>query len=44
VLALCDGRALADIERAMLARHPELFTSLDQASIFVAEVVTRYAK
>jgi 16S rRNA G966 N2-methylase RsmD len=44
VLAFCDGRPLADIERAVFERHHGLFTSLDQASVFVAEVVTRYAK
>ena len=43
VLDLCDGvRALAEIERAAYERHPDLFTSLDLAQTFVAEVVARY--
>lgn len=44
VLELCDGaRSVAEIEREMLRRHPELFGDLSQAAAFVAEVVTRYA-
>lgn len=45
VLELCDGeRPLADIECAVLARHPELFPSRAEAAVFVAEVVTRYTE
>ncbi len=45
VLELCDGvRKLGDIEREIATRHPELFTSLRDASLFVAEVVTRYTQ
>lgn len=44
VLELCDGaRDLSTIEREVLARHPDLFSSLNDAAAFVAEVVTRYA-
>ncbi len=44
VLQLVDGRrTLAEIERDVFARHPDLFTSPGQAAMFVAEVVTRYA-
>jgi SAM-dependent methyltransferase len=44
VLELCDGhRTLAEIERELLRRHPELFPSLKEAAVFVAEVVTRYS-
>jgi len=44
VLELCDGvRSLADIEQEVYRRHPGLFRSLDDAAIFVAEVVTRYS-
>jgi protein arginine N-methyltransferase 1 len=42
VLALCDGRPLAEIEREVFARHRELFRSEAAAQAFVAEVVTRY--
>jgi hypothetical protein len=45
VLELCDGmRCLADIEREMHARHPDLFSSASDAGAFVAEVVTRYSR
>jgi len=44
VLELCDGhRPLGDIEREVFRRHSELFRSPDEAAVFVAEVVTRYA-
>lgn len=44
VLELCDGvRSVAEIEREVLRRHPELFGDLSEAAAFVAEVVTRYA-
>jgi hypothetical protein len=44
VLDLCDGaRTLADIESALLDRHPELFADRAGAAAFVAEVVTRYS-
>jgi type I protein arginine methyltransferase len=44
VLTLCDGtRPLAQIERELLHRHPDLFPSLSNAATFVAEVVTRYS-
>jgi len=45
VLRLCDGRrALAEIEREVYARHPDLFGSLGEAAGFVTEVVTRYSR
>jgi protein arginine N-methyltransferase 1 len=45
VLRLCDGHhTLADIERAVFDGHPELFTSPNEAALFVAEVVTRYGR
>jgi protein arginine N-methyltransferase 1 len=44
VLELCDGvRSLADIERAVFDRHSSLFPSRDNAVVFVAEVLARYA-
>jgi protein arginine N-methyltransferase 1 len=44
VLELCDGqRPLAEIEREVLARHPDVVSSPSAAAVFVAEVVTRYA-
>ena len=44
VLTLCDGsRPLAQVERELLHRHPDLFPSLSKAATFVAEVVTRYS-
>lgn len=43
LLALCDGRhSLAEIEREMQRRHPDLFSTPAGAQAFVAEVVTRY--
>lgn len=45
VLALCDGRRdLASIERAVFERHRSLFRSEAEASVFVAEVVSRYSE
>jgi hypothetical protein len=45
ILTLCDGhRSLAEIEREVFRRHPELFPSTGDAQAFVAEVVTRYAE
>jgi hypothetical protein len=44
VLELCDGRrTLAEIEQELLRRHPNLFPSLNEAAVFIAEVVTRYS-
>ncbi len=43
VLALCDGRhALRDIEQEVLARHPDVLRSAEDAAVFVAEVVSAY--
>jgi protein arginine N-methyltransferase 1 len=45
VLELTDGRRpLAEIERELLRRHPDLFPSLREAAVYVAEVVTRYTR
>ena len=45
VVDLCDGvRSNREIEGEVFARHPQLFQSLDEATAFVAEVVTRYAR
>jgi protein arginine N-methyltransferase 1 len=45
VLTLCDGqRSLADVEREVFVRHPNLFTSIHEAAAFVAETVTRYTR
>ncbi|HEX4348132.1 MAG TPA: hypothetical protein VHZ73_11195, partial [Vicinamibacterales bacterium] len=45
VLELCDGvRTLADVERELFARHPDVCPSAAAASTFVAEVVTRYTR
>jgi protein arginine N-methyltransferase 1 len=45
VLRLCDGdHALADIERAVYEEHADLFSSPEEAAMFVAEVVTRYGR
>jgi protein arginine N-methyltransferase 1 len=45
VLELCDGtRSLEAIEREVYGRHHELFESPADASVFVAEVVTRYTQ
>jgi len=43
VLELCDGRPLAEIERELLARHGDVVATPEDAAVFVAEVVTRYA-
>ncbi len=44
LLELCDGlRSVADIERALLARHPELFPAQRDAAVFAAEVLAIYA-
>jgi hypothetical protein len=44
VLELCDGqKTLSEIEKEVYRRHPALFRSLDEAGVFVAEVVTRYS-
>lgn len=44
VVDLCDGvRSNSEIERQVFERHPELFPTIDDATAFVAEVVTRYA-
>jgi Ribosomal protein L11 methyltransferase (PrmA) len=44
VLILCDGqRPLSAIEQEVYRSHPELFRSLGQAAVFVAEVITRYS-
>jgi SAM-dependent methyltransferase len=43
ILELVDGhRPLGEIEIEMLRRHPNLFPSLKEAAVYVAEVVTRY--
>jgi protein arginine N-methyltransferase 1 len=45
VLELCDGvRPLAEIEQEVFARHDTLFSSLSDAALFVAEVVSRYTR
>lgn len=45
VFDLCDGaRTVVEIERDLLARHPELFPSPGDASAFAAEVLTVYAR
>ena len=45
VLELCDGRRRLDaIERAVWRKHRPLFRSLADAQLFVAEVVTAYAR
>jgi hypothetical protein len=45
VLELCDGiRPFAEIEREILVRHPSLFRSPSDASVFVTEVVSRYSE
>lgn len=44
-LQLCDGRrSLREVEDLVYARHPALFASRAQASAFVAEVVSGYAR
>ena len=45
VVNLCDGvRTVGEIEEELLRLHPNLFRSRDEAAVFVAEVVTRYAE
>ena len=45
VVNLCDGkRTVSEIEQELLKRHPNLFRNRDEAAVFVAEVVTRYAE
>ena len=44
ILELCDGATpLAAIEREVFTRYPTLFRSATDASVFVAEVVSRYS-
>ncbi|MBA2506062.1 MAG: 50S ribosomal protein L11 methyltransferase [Thermoleophilaceae bacterium] len=44
VLSLCDGdRPLAAVEEELYRRHGDLFPSPEDAALFAAEVVTRYA-
>lgn len=44
VLELVDGRRpLQEVELELFRRHPDLFPSLKQAAVFVAEAITRYA-
>jgi protein arginine N-methyltransferase 1 len=45
VLELCDGtRPLEEVERAVFARHGDLFASAADAQMFVSEVVTGYTR
>jgi hypothetical protein len=45
VVNLCDGfRSLTEIEDEVFRRHPNVFHTREEAEIFVAEVVTRYAE
>ena len=45
VLELCDGaRSVLDVERELLLRHPALFTTEREASVFAAEVLAVYAR
>jgi protein arginine N-methyltransferase 1 len=45
VVNLCDGmRTLTEIEDEVFRLHPHLFRNREEASLFVAEVVTRYAE
>lgn len=45
VVNLCDGiRTVSEIEEELMRLHPKLFGSREEAAIFVAEVVTRYAE
>ncbi len=45
ILELCDGsRTLAEIEDEVYRRHADQFATRDRAAVFVAEVVTRYAR
>lgn len=45
VLELCDGiRTVREIERLVADRHPDLFSEPQAAEIFVAEVLSVYAR
>ena len=45
VLELCDGsHPLAEVERGLFERHPDLFATPAEAAVFAAEVVTRYTR
>lgn len=45
VINLCDGiRTLAEIENEVFCLRPDLFQTREEAAVFVAEVVTRYAE
>lgn len=45
VLELCDGsHPLAEVERGLFERHPDLFATPAEAAAFAAEVVTRYTR
>ncbi|HUF24464.1 MAG TPA: 50S ribosomal protein L11 methyltransferase [Vicinamibacterales bacterium] len=45
VLELCDGRrTVREIEVALAWRHPDLFAEPQSAEVFVAEVLTVYAR
>jgi hypothetical protein len=37
-------RTVSEIEQELLRLHPSLFRDKDEAAVFVAEVVTRYAE
>jgi len=44
VCNLCDGtRTLTEVEDEVFRLHPDLFKTREEAALFVAEVVTRYA-
>ena len=43
LLSLCNGeKMISELERELLHRHPDCFRSLQEASMFVRKVVTRY--
>ena len=45
VLELCDGsHPLAEVERGLYERHPDLFATPNEAAVFASEVVTRYTR
>ncbi len=45
VVNLCDGvRTLTEIEDEVFRLHPNLFRNREEAAVFVAEVVTRFAE
>ncbi|MEW6320217.1 MAG: 50S ribosomal protein L11 methyltransferase [Acidobacteriota bacterium] len=45
VLELADGtRTLQEIEQIVYERHPDVVDTLEDAAVFVAEVVTRYGE